>query len=101
MNFFWSNVFDYFKDRRFAPVFFITLAVLFGVPLAVALLVGTTNIGDYFRYWPFMAGVFTVWLLISIRRSFVQARARRKDRYKIRPLSRDELNKARSKLLKR
>ena len=98
MDFFWGNVFDFVKDRRFVPVFFVTLAVLFGVPLGVALLVGTTNLGDYLKYWPIVAGVFAACLLISVVRALVQARARRRDRYKIRPLSRDEMTKARSKL---
>jgi hypothetical protein len=38
-------------------------------------------------------------LLVSIVRAVQRERARRKDRYKIAPLSRDELNKARSKLM--
>jgi hypothetical protein len=101
MNFFWSNAFDFVKDRRFVPVFFITLAVLFGVPLGLAFLVGTTSLGDYLKYWPVFAGIFAVWFLISIGRAIVQARARRRNRYKISPLSRDEMTKARSKLLKR
>jgi hypothetical protein len=101
MNFSWDNVFDFAKDRRFVPVFFITLAVLFGVPLGVAFLVGTTSISDYFKYWPVIVGIFAAWFLILIGRAIIQARARRRDRYKISPLSRDEMTKARSKLMKR
>ena len=101
MNYFWGNIFDYVKDRRFVPVFFITLGVLFGVPLAVAVLVGTTNIKDYFQYWPVMLSVVVGGLVISIFRNVAQARAQRRHGYKVSPLSRDELSKARSKLLKR
>ena len=34
MNYFWGNVFEYFKDRRLGVVFFGTLLVLL-VPLIV------------------------------------------------------------------
>jgi hypothetical protein len=96
-----SDWFEFFKDRRFVPVFFITLLVIFGVPLGMGILVGATSLGDYLKYWPVMAGVFAAWLLIGVVRAFAQVQARRRNRYKVSPLSRDELNKARSKLLKR
>ncbi len=100
MNYFWGNIFDYVKDRRFVPVFFITLAVLFGVPLGVAILVGSTNISDYLKYWPVLATALAVCLLIVIWREVAEARRRRRNRYKISPMSRDELTKARSKLVR-
>jgi membrane protein implicated in regulation of membrane protease activity len=99
MDFFWVNVFEYFKDRRFAPVFFITLAILFAGPLAIGLLLGLPNADDLLKYWPFVVAVIVSTVLISVLRAVQRARARRKDRYKISPLSRDELNKARSKLV--
>lgn len=92
--------FDFFRDRRFVPVFFVTLAVVFGVLLGVALLGGTTNVSEWFKYWPFIAMVVGAGLAISIGRSLVRAQARRRDRYKISLLSRDEVSKARSKLVK-
>lgn len=101
MNYFWGNVFDFVKDRRFVPVFFITLGVLFGVPLAAAILIGTTNISDYFQYWPVMAGVFSIWFVILLWRGIRRSRAEQRNRYQISPLSRDEMTKARSKLVKR
>ena len=101
MSFFWGNVFDYVKDRRFVPVFFVTLAILFGVPLGVALLVGSTNISDYLKYWPVLTAVFALCLLVFVWREVAEARRRRRDCFKVLPLSRDELTKARSKLVKR
>ena len=96
-----SDWFEFFKDRRFVPVFFITMLVIFGVPGVIGFLVDTTNLGDFLKYWPVIAAVFAAWLLIGVVRAFAQAQARRRNRYKVSPLSRDELNKARSKLLKR
>jgi hypothetical protein len=98
MNFFWSNVFEYFKDRRFAAVFFGTLAALFGAMIAGAILYQVICAYELQEYLPdFLpgAGVFLlVWAGLGIRRM----RARRLDGYKSSPLSRDELSKARSKL---
>ena len=94
-----ENWFEHFKDRRFVPVFFITMLVIVGVPWVIGILVDTTNLDDYLKYWPVMAAVFAAWLMIAVMRAFAQTRARRRHRYKVSPLSRDELNKARSKLL--
>ena len=99
MNFFWSNVFDYFKDRRFAAVFFGTLMVLTGLLAAGFLMyqfVLAYQLQGYLVYtWPVFSFAFLVWF----GRVFKRARDRRHDRYKSSPLSRDELNKARSKLI--
>ena len=45
--------FDFFRDRRFVPLFFVTLAVLFGVPLGIAL---------FFAFVPVMR-----WHIVRIR----------------------------------
>jgi len=100
MNYFWGNVFDYFKDRRVAGVFFGTLMVLPVVLFIGAILfqaIGAENLKVALKYSiPIVAGLLLLW----IWRSILRARARRRDRYKISPLSRDELRKARSKLMK-
>ena len=98
MNFFWSNVFEYFKERRLAALFFSTLALLMLV-LALAAVFYQTAAGlNLLRYWPVGlpgAGL----LLFSLSwRSIRRVRAQRLDRYQSTPLSRDELAKARSKL---
>jgi hypothetical protein len=93
-----ENWFDYFKDRRFVPIFFITLVVLFAGPLVIGIILQVAVSCDLLKYWPFAAAVTGVCLLILIGRGIAQARARRLNRYKSSPLSRDELAKARSKL---
>ena len=100
MNYFWGNVFEYFKDRRVAAVFFGTLLALGGLLIAGLVLyqvICAYELQNYIVYsLPGVAIIFAAW----IGRCVAQARARAKERYKISPMSRDELNKARSKLLK-
>jgi len=98
MDYFWCNLFDYFKERRIAGMFFGILLVVVVLLLAGALLYQTLGPD---KFWhgvvlssPVVVAVFCVW----VWRAIAQARARRRDRYKISPLSRDELRKARSKL---
>ena len=92
MNYFWSNVFDHFKERRLAAVFFGALALVVGL-----LLLGTA-FGDFRQDWPMILPGMGVLLLAFIWRGVRQMRARRLNRYKTSPLSRDERVKARSKL---
>ncbi len=98
MDFFWGNVFEYFKDRRGAAFFFATLLALF-----IALIVGSIlyhvicayDLQAYLVYsLPGLALILMAWIGSGI----AQARARRRNQYKSSPLSRDELIKARSKL---
>jgi hypothetical protein len=100
MNYFWGNVFDYFRDRRIAGVFFATLMVLLLLLAIGAILfqtVGAENLRTGFEYsLPFLIALFLGW----IWRCIARARTRSRDRYKISPLSRDELRKARSKLMR-
>ncbi|MDR3460273.1 MAG: hypothetical protein P4N60_22825 [Verrucomicrobiae bacterium] len=100
MNFFWGNVFEYFKDRRLASVFFGTLLALIGVLVAGVIffqVICAYNFQDYLIYA--VPGVALIFVAL-IGQAMAQARARRRDRYKCSPLSRDELRKARSKLMK-
>jgi uncharacterized membrane protein YqjE len=98
MNFFWDNVFDYFKERRYGAIFFGSLALVFGVFAVVTVLCQVLDayaLQDYLVYaLPLVGGLFLLWIICGIRR----LRGRRWDRYKSSPLSRDELSKARSKL---
>lgn len=100
MSFFWGNVFEYFKDRRVAAVFFGSLMALGGLLIAGLILYQVFcayELGEYLVYS--LPGVVLA-LLAWIGRGVARARARRRDRYKVSPMSRDELGKARSKLLK-
>jgi hypothetical protein len=100
MDSFWCNVFGYFKERRAAAIFystFVILAVLAGVGFVLYQVVCAYDLQGYMGYAGAFAGLaFLVW----VARAFNAARARARWRYKSSPLSRDELNKARSKLLK-
>ena len=100
MNFFWGNVFEYFKDRRVAAIFFGTLLALGGLLIAgfiAAQVICTYHLENYVVY---ALPVMALALLVQISRGIARARARRHERYKISPLSRDEVSKARSKLVK-
>jgi Na+-driven multidrug efflux pump len=100
MNYFWGNVFEYFKDRRGPAVFFISLLVLLVllfIGAAILQGIGAENLWTGFKYsLPVTGVVLAIWIWRSVRR----ARARSRDRYKISPLSRDEMRKARSKLMR-
>jgi hypothetical protein len=103
MNPFWGNVWDYVKDRRYAMIFFGTLLALVGLLIAGLILCqvfSAYHLEDYLEnVLPGLSVLFLLWLWRQVRR--VQARRReRKKGYKISPLSRDELNKARSKLIR-
>ena len=98
MNYFWGNVFEYFKDRRVAAVFFGTLMALGGLLIGGLILyqvICAYELQDYLVYTLPGAGLI---LLAWVGRCI--ARARRHERYRISPLSRDEVIKARSKLVK-
>lgn len=91
MDHFWTNVFEYFKDRHLGAVFIRTLLVL------ILLLVAGIFLYPFWAYiWPVMAGIFLFWM----GRAFLQARARWRNRYQSSPLSRDEIIKARAKLIR-
>lgn len=98
MNYFWGNVFEYFKDRRLGAVFFGSLAALL-VTLAVgAILYRVVCAYELQRYLPAALPGIGVFSVAWIWRRISRWRARRADRYKSSPLSRDEKAKARSKL---
>ena len=86
-----SHVFDYFKDRRYVPLFFITLSVL----AVVMVLMKDLSIEVQMAY--VLPGI-GVLLMAVVVREIRRIRAERRNRYKSSPLSRDERSKARSKL---
>jgi hypothetical protein len=85
-------MFDYFKDRRFAPIFFVTILMLTGA----ILLLKDVPLGFQLEYA--LPGLMLL-LAAFLLREFRQIRADRRNRYKSSPLSRDEKTKARSKLI--
>ena len=96
MDFFWSNLFEFFKDRRHAAVFFGTLAVIIGV-LAIGAI--SYQVIDGLHLWEYMLPGIGLLLVVMIGQVFLRMRASRSNRYKPSPLSRDEIIKARSKLM--
>jgi len=80
MSPFWNNLYDSFKDRRYAALF------LFGI-FAIALS-------------PILLPVMALYGLSRGVSAFRRARAYRRNKWKYAALSRDELRVARSKLVK-
>jgi hypothetical protein len=100
MNSIWNNLYDKFKDRRYGALFFASLASVFGLLLLAVILeqiMGPANVQEYFLQALPVAGLLAVAL---IWRAVRRARAQRHKRFAREELSRDEINKARSKLVK-
>ena len=98
MNSIWNNLYDKCKDRRYGVLFFISLGSVFGMCLAaliMAHIIGSSNLEGYFLPTLPATGILVVvWIVRTIRQS------RQRARYEILPLSRDEICKARSKLVR-
>jgi hypothetical protein len=78
MNSFWGNLYDTFKDRRYAALFLVALGALVLLPILLP--------------------VMGLYVLERAWSAFCLARANRRNKLRYSPLSRDELRKARSKL---
>ena len=99
MNFPWDNVFDFFQDRSRGALFFRSLGAFLAMFLLGALadeVVTANGWQDWVVYViPVLGFGCSIWLCLLLRRG------RKRERYKSTPLSRDELGKARSKLMGR
>lgn len=100
MNFLWDNIFEYWKERRYAFLFVTSMFMLFAL-LIIACVVGELLRNESFQeeavyILPGVLVILGAWVLGFIRRF----RRRGNNRYEPSPLSRDELHKARSKLRK-
>lgn len=98
MNPFWSSLYDWSKDRRYAAVFFVTLVLFLGLAVPAVIFCLQSSTLDFSEAYLLpitcvLAGAL-VWIIIRYLRT------QRQDSSKYSPLSRDELTKARSKLLK-
>jgi hypothetical protein len=94
---FWGNLFEDTKERRNASIFYYGLFLFF----LGGVLIGLLKILNGLCYWPYILAAMSGMILFWLAKCLLQARARRLDRYKSMPLSRDELTKARSKLFRR
>jgi hypothetical protein len=98
MDFFWGNVFEYFKDRRGPALFFVTLVAFF-VAIAFGAIMSRVVPDEVLqRIIIYSSPVLGLMLLSSLWLAIRRAQARSRNRYKSSPLSRDEIIKARSKL---
>ena len=100
MNSIWSNLYDKFKDRRYGALFFVSLMSVFGLLLLAVILeqiIGPANVQEYFLQALPGIGILVVALIWrTVRRS----RSQRVIKFRREELSRDEVCKARSKLMK-
>jgi len=98
MNSLWGNVFDYFKERRSAAIFFVAFAVALGVIFLGTILGQAANALNLMQYWPLSLPGRGLLAAAFFWQALRQRRARRLNRYQSAPLSRDEWVKARAKL---
>lgn len=98
MDFFWSNIFEYFKERRYASVFFSSLAISITLLALAAMSYQAIDGSHLLEYWTYMLPGIGLIFVALIGWVFLRIRASRSNRYKSSPLSRDEIIKARSKL---
>ena len=94
----WSDVFEYFKDRRGPAVFLVALFLFFVVMLIGVSVFHGVSLEDLKQHWLFILTSALGLLAAIIWAALREVRARARNRYKSSPLSRDELRKARSKL---
>ena len=101
MNFPWNRVFEHHRERHRGALFFSGF-VLFLIVVTIGIIVGqTVGVAEFQEGIAYAAAILGVLSLVWIFQIIRRARARRRDRYKISPLSRDEIGKARSKLIKK
>ncbi|HUA68521.1 MAG TPA: hypothetical protein VMA13_08230 [Candidatus Saccharimonadales bacterium] len=100
MNSFWSGLYDWTKDRRYAALFFVTLVGFFGLIIlgvVLGMCTGLLDTPEGLVAMSFGAGVF---ILALIWKAIRRLQSQRRDASTFSRLSRDELTKARSKLMK-
>lgn len=97
MNF-WGNIFDYFKERRSAGIFYAVLHALIGIAIGGLILYEVIGPDNFRICLDYSLLIVALAMLAWTGRTIARARARWRDRYKTSPLSQDELAKARSRL---
>jgi len=99
MNFFWDNLYDKFKDRRYGILFVFAILALVGLLIVMVIIDAALRAFGREEYFldalPGIGLLGLAWGFLIFRRA--QARSREKLRQP--PLSRDEMRVARSKLL--
>jgi biotin transporter BioY len=106
MNSIWSNLYDKFKDRRYGILFFSSLVGFFGLFLLGVIvynILGGIDFGPFelqSHFLQLLPGILII-MAALIWRAIRRARAQRRKRFRREELSRDEIRKARSKLVNR
>ena len=106
MNSIWSNLYDKAKDRRYGVLFFSSLVGFFGLFLLAFLACKIVEGVDFdplklqVRLLELLPGLLII-VAALIWRAIRRARAQRGKRFRREELSRDEMSKARSKLVHR
>jgi uncharacterized membrane protein len=101
MDPFWSNIYDDCKDRRYGSLFFATLLGVSGImALGGMIEVTTTNTSDFQSFLISILAVIIIVLLVFIYILCRRLRTPKTEGRNYSTLSRDELIKARSKLVK-
>jgi hypothetical protein len=94
MNWYWSNLYDSFKDRRYGGLFLSTvLAMIASLVLGAVIGLFDRQI-DIPYVLPGIGLLAAAWMGWSLRRALMRSR----EKLRHGPLSRDELRVARSKL---
>jgi biotin transporter BioY len=106
MNSIWNNLYDHAKDRRYGALFFSSLVGVFVVFLLGALIyqiLGGMDFGSFDLQAHFLELMPGIVILIAALawRGIRRARAQHPKRFRSVELSRDEIRKARSKLMNR
>jgi hypothetical protein len=92
MNLIWNS----FKDRRYAALFFVIFLVSIGIFFGLLAFFQIPNFQEYVLQSLPGIGILIVAL---VWRSIRRARARRGEKFRRQEMSRDEIRKARSKLV--
>ena len=101
VNSFWSRLYDNFKDRRYGILFFGTLALVFGFLIVGVFICEAAQAYELEKYLTAAAVGAGLLFMVWVGRGIVQMRVRKYERLRFPPLSRDEMQKARSKLVKK
>lgn len=100
MNSFWERIYDAVKDRNYGMLFFGTFLGMIIAFFLIGLLVAITGVNGVQTYLMPVLGGMAFFAVIAMAVTIRRARRQRAKRRKFMELSRDEIQKARSKLMR-
>jgi hypothetical protein len=89
-------IWNSFKDRRYAALFFIVFLVSIGIFFGLLVIFQIPSLQKYIL--PSLPGI-GILMVALVSRAIRKARARRGEKFRRQEMSRDEIRKARSKLV--